>query len=83
MTNKYAIVVYNKTDYHHHINMIDWCRASIGDGGWTLQRDIAPGDLWSVDSMFGITTFMFISNELMDRFLLEWNVAHPRDVYRK
>ena len=62
-------IIFNNTYYHLNRDMEQWCRENIGQGSWGGQKD---GDMWSIDSLFGTTTFKFIDENDFDRFKLRW-----------
>ena len=60
---------FNYTYYHLNSDMIQWCKENIGQGSWSGQN---VGDVWSIESMFGTTTFKFVNEEDFRRFKLRW-----------
>lgn len=52
--------------------MEEWCRDNVGQGGW-VGRYEREDDRWSIDSMFGNTTFKFKNEKDYVWFLLRWS----------
>jgi hypothetical protein len=67
---------FGKDKYHLHPEMEQWCHDNIGKGGWTYTTPKTwkgMGDkIWSIDSMFGNTTFAFKDPKHLTFFLLRW-----------
>jgi len=63
-------IMFNNTYYHLNSDMEKWCKVNIGQGSWGGQN---VGDMWSIDSMFGTTTFRFINKEDLNRFKMRWS----------
>ena len=70
-------ITFEKNRYHQHIEMVEWCREHCGYGRWLAETPInwlGLEDLnWSVDSMFGNTTFAFRDPKHLTLFLLRWS----------
>jgi len=62
---------FGKEYYHKHREMINWCEKHCGEGGWGVSVKRDEWD-WSVDSMFGITTFFFRNESSLLMFTLKW-----------
>ena len=62
-------IMFNNTYYHLNSDMEKWCKENVGQGSWSGHN---VGDVWSIDSMFGTTTFTFINEEDLNRFKLRW-----------
>jgi hypothetical protein len=60
---------FGKEQYHLHLEMEQWCRNNIGQGSW---GGAYVGDVWSIDSMFGNTTFAFKNPNHLTMFVLRW-----------
>jgi len=63
-------ITFDKDRYHLNDAMEQWCYANIGKGGWRPRP--ADGGLWSMRSMFGMTTFEFVEDKHFSMFLLRW-----------
>lgn len=63
-------ITFDKNRYHQHREMEEWCYAHIGPGGW--RPSPADDGLWSIESMFGMTTFTFQNGRDYTMFLLRW-----------
>jgi hypothetical protein len=61
-------VTFGKDRYHLNGAMEQWCRETIGDGGWGGM----DGEFWYVKSMFGNTTFTFRDPKHLTLFVLRW-----------
>jgi hypothetical protein len=69
-------VTFNNTQYHLIGAMEQWCKDIIGPGKWIggqLQtwQGMNP-NLWTIQSMFGNTTFSFKEQQHYNWFLLRW-----------
>ncbi len=57
-------------------DMISWCQTNIGPGGWKNSPVLLfPNQdkwVWTVDSVFGYTTFTFTTAAAARRFTQEW-----------
>lgn len=68
-------VTFDKNRYHEHPDMVDWCKANIGKGGWcalSIDRSLLPDNLWAIEAMFGNTTYSFERREDYELFLAKW-----------
>ena len=65
-------ITFNNTRYHLNGAMEEWCRDNVGQGGW-VGRYEREDDRWSIDSMFGNTTFKFKNEKDYVWFLLRWS----------
>lgn len=63
-------ITFDKDRYHLIGEMEKWCYKQIGEGGWRPRP--ADGGLWSMSSMFGMTTFEFKDTKHFSMFLLRW-----------
>jgi len=67
---------FGKSRYHQQIEMVAWCRVNCGYGKWLTQTPnswLGLEDLnWTVDSIFGNTTFSFKNPKHYTMFLLRW-----------
>lgn len=70
-------ITLDKTRYHQHPEMYQWCWDNIGVGGWTWATPNTwegMGDKqWIIFSMFGNTTFAFKDEKHYTLFLLRWS----------
>ena len=71
---------FGKDRYHLNGTMEQWCRANIGEGGWSYANYANPmtwegmGDkIWVMSSMFGNTKFSFKDPKHLTLFLLRWS----------
>ncbi len=68
---------FGKDCYHQHSEMIQWCEDNIGKGRWLSGTPRTWEGLeelnWSVDSMFGNTTFAFKDPKHLTWFMLRWS----------
>ena len=67
---KYKVNV-DKRQYHNLMGMMDWCRDSIGGGGYIAHHD---WDYWHIASMFGNSTFSFRREQDAVMFALKWHI---------
>ena len=79
-TSMYKIT-FGRDRYHQHRDMEDWCRQHLGEGGW---HTVNPDDLreeanWSIDQMFGNTTFRFKNARDYSKFVVKWEWANGQD----
>jgi hypothetical protein len=68
-------VRFDKRRYHQHEDMITWCRANVGIGGWTwaTPKDwTGLKDIWCIHSAFGNTVFCFKEEADASMFILRW-----------
>ena len=63
---------FGKDRYHQHEEMITWCKANLGPGGWREPSFERWGDFWGVEINFGNTTFVFEREDLFVLFCLRW-----------
>lgn len=57
-------------DQRHLVDeMQDWCKDSIGPGGWIIRDHC----VWSLERAFGITLFNFKHQRDRDWFALRWS----------
>jgi hypothetical protein len=70
-------VTFGKDQYHQHVEMERWCEENIGPGCWTFgQAKTWQGmgnNVWTIDSMFGHTTFSFKDPQHLMHFILRWS----------
>jgi hypothetical protein len=70
-------ITFGKERYHQHPEMEQWCHKNIGLGGWTYETpktwEGMSNKIWSVDSMFGNTTFSFKNSKDYIMFILRWS----------
>ena len=76
MSNTESWVTFGKDRYSQHPEMEQWCRSTIGEGGWTYETpktwEGMGGKIWVMHSMFGNTTFAFKNSKDLTMFLLRW-----------
>jgi hypothetical protein len=63
-------ITFGKDRYHLNGEMEHWCKDNIGPGSW---GGYFAGDVWSIDSMFGNTTFKFKEEKNYTWFVLRWS----------
>lgn len=70
-------ITFSKSRYHQHIEMVEWCQKNLGYGKWLTGTPTTWDGLeslnWSVDSIFGNTTFAFKNPKHFSMFLLKWS----------
>lgn len=70
-------ITFNNTRYHLNGAMEYWCAEHVGMGGWhydTPKSWAGMGDkVWSMNSMFGNTTFAFKHERDYTWFVLRWS----------
>ena len=67
-------ITFGKDRYYQHLEMEQWCREVIGNGGWHTI-DSRPAELdWWMNSMFGNTTFAFKQEKHYTLFILRWGL---------
>ena len=64
-------ITFNNTRFHLNDSMKQWCHDIIGPGGWDPLSDGSERS-WSIESMFGNTTFEFREETDLVRFLMKW-----------
>ena len=69
-------ITFGKNRFHQHIEMCDWCREHCGFGKWLTDTPNSWAGFenlnWTVDSMFGNTTFAFKDSKHLSMFVLRW-----------
>lgn len=69
-------VTFGKDRYHLQREMEFWCRENIGPGCWTSGTpktwEGMDGNVWTIHSMFGNTTFCFKEQKHFNWFVLRW-----------
>lgn len=69
-------VTFDKSRYHQHLDMCIWCSEHCGFGKWLSGTPKTWAGLeklnWSVDSIFGNTTFAFKEPTHLIMFVLRW-----------
>lgn len=69
-------VRFGKDRYYQHTEMVDWCRATIGPGGWTYDSPSSwegmNGWIWVIHCTFGNTVFAFKEEKHASMFILHW-----------
>jgi hypothetical protein len=63
-------ITFGKDRYRLNDEMEQWCRDTIGTGSW---GGYIAGDLWSIHSIFGHTTFKFREEKHYNWFVLRWS----------
>ena len=57
--------------------MEKWCKENVGPGCWTFGKartwEGMGTNLWTIDSMFGNTTFSFKNEKDYTWFVLRWS----------
>lgn len=73
---KYKVTL-GKNRYHQQPIMENWCRENLGPGKWLYGTPETWEGLdninWSIDSMFGNTTFAFKDPKHFSMFVLRWS----------
>lgn len=59
-----------RNHYHLQDEMITWCRQHVGIGAW--WSGLPAGQDWSIECVFGRTTFWFKRDSDAALFLLRW-----------
>lgn len=73
-------ITFGKDRYHEHREMEDWCRQYLGEGGWHTINNELPDDLnWTINQMFGSTTFRFRNAKDYSKFIVKWEWANGRN----
>lgn len=69
-------ITFGKDRYHQNRAMEQWCEKNIGPGCWAFGKANTwqgmDDKLWTIDSMFGNTTFSFKNDKDCTLFLLRW-----------
>lgn len=66
-------ITFGKDRYHQIYEMEQWCRTTIGNGGWHTINS-APDEMdWWMNVMFGNTTFAFKQEKHYTLFILRWS----------
>ena len=66
-------ITFGKDRYHQQEEMIAWCREHIGIGSWWNGLPAMPcGMVWSIQCVFGQTTFWFKNERDGSLFALKW-----------
>jgi len=69
-------ITFDKDQYHLNREMELWCENNIGPGCWSFGKaktwEGMGENLWTIDSMFGHTTFSFRDAKHLTYFLLRW-----------
>ena len=77
MSDAVSFITFGKHMYHLNIEMENWCREFIGAGKWLSGTPKTWKGLemldWTVDSMFGNTTFAFKDPKHLTIFTLRWS----------
>jgi hypothetical protein len=75
--NKVNCVTFDKDRYHQQAEMEKWCEQHLGPGCWTFGQantwDGMGNNVWTIDSMFGRTTFSFKDSRHLMHFVLRWS----------
>jgi hypothetical protein len=70
-------ITFNNTRYHLNGAMEEWCREQLGQGKWIGNRLVTwegmEPNVWTIESMFGNTTFSFKEDKDFTWFLLRWS----------
>ena len=70
-------ITFDNTRYHQNSAMVAWCEKNIGYGQWLSGTPKTWEGLerlkWSIDSMFGTTTFAFKDSKDAVMFALYWS----------
>lgn len=70
-------ITFNNTRYHLNGVMEEWCREQLGQGKWIGNRLVTwegmEPNVWTIESMFGNTTFSFKEDKDFTWFLLRWS----------
>lgn len=61
-------IVLGKDRYHQIGSMYTWCVENIGQGGYVNDSEF----VWTVDTVFGTTTFTFKDSSDCSLFALRW-----------
>ena len=64
-----TVIRFSREHYHLINDMWEWCTENFGQGQWagnTFTRD------WSIETVFGYTTFVFKDDEQALIFKLKW-----------
>jgi hypothetical protein len=77
MDTKELNITFDNTRYHLNNEMEKWCEKNIGPGCWTFGKartwEGMGTNLWTIDSMFGNTTFSFKNEKDYIWFVLRWS----------
>lgn len=70
-------ITFDNTHYHLNGVMEEWCREKFGHGKWiggklTTWEGMEP-NVWTIESMFGRTTFTFKDPKHLTWFLMRWS----------
>ena len=69
-----ATVTVSRDRYYQQDEMIAWCRAQVGVGAWWNALPALPaGQDWSIQCIFGQTTFWFKNEKHATLFSLKWS----------
>jgi hypothetical protein len=70
-------VTFGKDHYHLNGEMEQWCRTYVGEGKWIGERlqtwEGMEPNVWTIESMFGNTTFAFKDEKYYNWFILRWS----------
>lgn len=68
-----ATVSLGRDRYHLQDEMVAWCRENVGLGSWWNSLPALPaGQDWSIQCIFGRTTFWFKQDSDAVLFSLKW-----------
>ena len=77
MDTKEFNITFDNTRYHLQSEMEKWCKENVGTGCWTFGKartwEGMGDNLWTIDSMFGNTTFSFKDEKDYTWFVLRWS----------
>ena len=69
-----ATISFGRDRYHLQDEMVAWCRENIGVGAWWNSLPALPvGQDWSIQYIFGRTTFWFKRESDATLFALRWS----------
>lgn len=68
-----ATVSLGRDRYHLQDDMVAWCRENVGLGSWWNSLPALPAEQdWSIQCIFGRTTFWFKRESDATLFALRW-----------
>jgi hypothetical protein len=69
-------ITFGKEKYHLHQRMENWCTSHFGPGNWIGAYSPESWEgmqvNWTINSMFGNTTFCFKNEEDYTWFVMQW-----------
>lgn len=77
MSDRENRVTFGKEQYHLNNEMEKWCESNFGPGCWIFGKANTwtgmEDKFWTIDSMFGNTTFTFKDPKQLTMFILRWS----------